>query len=388
MNVAVVGIGIHPFGRFEGVSGLQMGAQATRLALADAGMQWTDVQIAFGGSLGVVLTDSRDDAMADALVTELGLTGLPFVNVVNGCATAGTALLMAAIAIESGTADVALAVGFDKHPRGHFNADPGVYGLPQWYGEAGMFVTTQFFAMKLNRYMHEHGISENTLAKVAAKAFRNGAKNPNAWRRKPFTEEEILASRMVNHPLTQYMFCSPDEGAAAVVLCRADKARQFTDRPVFLKAAALRTRRFGTFEVFSPWLAHEQTPAPTADAAAAAFEQAGIGPGDVDVSQIQDSESGAEIIHMAETGLCEHGEQDELIQRGATEIDGELPINTDGGLLANGEPIGASGMRQIYENVLQLRGDAGERQVPRQPWVGFTQVYGAPGLSACTVMTR
>ena len=120
----------------------------------------------------------------------------------------------------------------------------------------------------------------------------------------------------------------------------------------------------------------------------AAFELAGIGPGDVDVAQIQDTESGAELMHMAETGLCAHGEQQELILTGQTEIGGRLPINTDGGCLANGEPIGASGLRQVYENILQLRGAAGVRQVPGDPSVAFTHVYGAPGVSACTVLSR
>ena len=120
----------------------------------------------------------------------------------------------------------------------------------------------------------------------------------------------------------------------------------------------------------------------------AAFEQAGIGPEDVDVAQVQDTESGAEVMHMAETGLCKHGEQEHLIQSGATAIGGALPINTDGGCLANGEPIGASGLRQVYESVLQLRGDAGDRQVPGAPKVAFTHVYGAPGVSACTVLSR
>ena len=124
------------------------------------------------------------------------------------------------------------------------------------------------------------------------------------------------------------------------------------------------------------------------EAAAAAFESAGVSPNDVDVAQIQDTESGAEIMHMAETGLCEHGEQDALIAAGDTEIGGRLPINTDGGVLANGEPIGATGLRQVYESVLQLRGDAGVRQVPGSPRVAFTHVYGAPGISACTVLTR
>jgi acetyl-CoA acetyltransferase len=201
-------------------------------------------------------------------------------------------------------------------------------------------------------------------------------------------EDEILAAPMLNYPLTQYMFCSPDEGAAAVVLCRADQARRYTDRPVFLKAATLRTRRFGSFEVWTPWLADEWSASPTVDAARACFEAAGVSPSDVQVAQVQDSEAGAEVMHMAETGLCEHGQQEALISAGETEITGCLPINTDGGLIANGEPIGASGLRQIYETALQLRGDAGDRQVPGNPSVGFTQVYGAPGVSCCTVLTR
>jgi acetyl-CoA acetyltransferase len=279
-------------------------------------------------------------------------------------------------------------VGFDKHPRGHFNADPATAGLPHWYGELGFMVTTQFFAMKIQRYLHDHGISKETLARVAAKSFRNGALNPNAWRRKPFSEEEIAASRMLNDPLTQYMLCSPDEGAAAVVVCRADLAHRFTDRPVYVRGIALRTRRFGTFEVFAPWLSVERAESPTVDASRAVYEMAGIGPADVDIAQIQDSEAGAEVMHMAENGFCADGEQEAMIARGDTEIGGRLPINTDGGLLANGEPIGASGMRQIHEIVLQLRGDAGERQVPGDPRVGYTQVYGAPGIGACTVLSR
>ena len=385
-DIAIVGIGIHPFGRHDGVSGLQMGAHASRAALADAGIGWRDVQVAFGGSLASSLPGGG--STADALVGELGLTGVPFTNVANGCATAGSALLLAANAIRAGQADVALAVGFDKHPRGHFNADPATAGLDRWYGELGLMVTTQFFAMKIQRYMAEHGITREVLAKVAAKAFRNGALNPNAWRRTPLSEEEILASRTINDPLTQYMFCSPDEGGAAVVLCRADLAPRFPAPPVLVRGLQLRTRRYGTFEVFSPSLPVETADTPVREAARAAFEEAGVGPEDVDVAQVQDSESGGEIISMAETGLCGDGEQEALIRSGATEITGRLPINTDGGLLANGEPIGASGMRQVHEVVLQLRGGAGARQVPGDPQVGFTQVYGAPGVGCCTVLTR
>jgi acetyl-CoA C-acetyltransferase len=387
-DVAIIGIGIHPFGRHDGVSGSAMGAFATRAALADAGVEWKDLQFAYGGSLASMLPGNEGSGTADTLVNELGLTGLQFINVMNGCATAGSALAASVQAVSSGQFDLGLAVGFDKHPRGMFNADPATSGLPQWYGDLGFMVTTQFFAMKINRYLHDHDISEETLTKVAAKAFRNGSLNPNAWRQQPISEEAIRESRLLNHPLTQYMLCSPDEGAAAVVVCRADQAHRYTSAPVYVRGVAVRTRRFGTFEVFSPWVSTETTESPTVDASRAVYEMAGIDPADVQVAQIQDSESGAEIMHMAENGFCADGEQERMIFDGETEIGGRLPINTDGGLLANGEPIGASGMRQIHEIVLQLRGDAGPRQVPGAPTVGYTQVYGAPGIGACTILTR
>jgi acetyl-CoA C-acetyltransferase len=378
-DVAVVGLGIHPFGRHSGVSGLEMGAHAARAALADAGIGWHQVDFAAGGS------DSSGNA--DTTVSVLGLTGVPFINVKNGCATGGSALTTAHAMLSAESADIALVVGFDKHPPGAFNPLPEEWGIGSWYGETGLMLTTQFFAMKIQRYMAEHGISESTLAKVAAKAFENGSRNPNAWRRQALSEEEVLASKMVNDPLRQYMFCSPGEGAVALVLARGGRIREFSSKPVLLRSVAFRTRRFGSFEVFSPSIPIDDARSPTAEAAAAAFEQAGIGPEDVDVAQLQDTESGAEIMHLAETGLCQDGEQEALIQSGATRIGGRLPVNTDGGCLACGEPIGASGLRQVHEVALQLRGDAGDRQIPGPARVGFTQVYGAPGVSACSVLS-
>jgi acetyl-CoA acetyltransferase len=127
--------------------------------------------------------------------------------------------------------------------------------------------------------------------------------------------------------------------------------------------------------------------APTVYASKAAYEKAGIGPDDVDVIQVQDTDAGAELIHMAENGFCADGEQEKLLADGATEIGGSMPVNTDGGLIANGEPIGASGLRQMHELVKQLRGEAGERQVPNSPKVGFAQVYGAPGVASATILS-
>jgi acetyl-CoA acetyltransferase len=378
-DVAIIGVGIHPFGRFPSTSAIQMGADAVRGALADAGLEWTKVQFAFGGS--------REVDNPDAVVSLLGLTGIPFMDVYNGCATAATALALTADAIRYGKFDVGVAVGMDKHDAGAFTADPIHYGAPAWYGDIGHFLTTKFFGMKINRYMYDHGISHRTLARVAAKNYRNGSVNPNAYRRKPLSEDQILASRMLNYPLTNYMFCSPDEGAAAAVLCRADLARQYTSSPVYLRATTLRTRSYGAHEVHSSWAAVEQDHAPTVYASRSAYEIAGIGPEDVDVVQLQDTDAGAEIIHMAENGFCADGEQEKLLAEGATDIGGRLPVNTDGGLIANGEPIGASGLRQVHELVRQLRGDAGDRQVSGRPRVGYAQLYGAPGTAAVSILT-
>jgi acetyl-CoA C-acetyltransferase len=384
--VAIVGIGITPFGRHAERAGLELAAEAARAALADAGVDWSQVGVAAGGSMSA--------GSADSTVSSLGLTSLPFINVFNGCATGGASLTTAHALITSGQAELALAVGYDKHPAGAFDLDPATWGLGAWYGEAGLMVAPQFFAMKIQRYMADHGISSRALALVAEKAFRNGALNENAWRRERLTADQILASRVVCPPLTQYMFCSPGAGGVALVLASAERVRAMQGNarsgapPVWLRSVAFRTRPFGSFDAFSPSVPIDTAPSVSALAARAAFEAAGAEPSDVDVAQVQDTESGAEIIHLAETGLCADGEQERLIGGGELEIGGRLPVNTDGGCIANGEPVGASGLRQVYEIVLQLRGRAGERQVPGEPKLGFTHVYGAPGVSACTVLSR
>jgi acetyl-CoA acetyltransferase len=378
-DVAIIGVGIHPFGRFEGKSALAMGVDAIFAAVADAGVEWKDVGAATGGSWTV--------ANPDAIVGMVGLSGIPFTNVFNACATSASAAKACADGIRLGDYDIGIAVGLDKHPRGAFTEDPALVGMPAWYAENGQYLTTQFFGMKANRYLHEYGISQQTLAKVANKNTRNGVLNPNAFRRKPISEQAVLESPMLNYPLTQYMFCSPDEGAAAVVMCRADIAHRYTSKPVYLRAVEIRTRSYGAWEVNTTFAPVDEDVSPTVYASRAAFEKAGVAPEDVDVIQLQDTDAAAELIHMAEAGFCADGDQEQLLADGATEIGGSMPINTDGGLIANGEPIGASGLRQIHELVKQLRGEAGERQVPGEPRVGFAQLYGAPGTAGATIVT-
>ncbi|MCF8709382.1 thiolase family protein [Rhizorhapis sp. SPR117] len=379
-DVYIIGAGIHPFGRTDGRSGRDQGVYAVREALADAGVEWSALGAAFGGS------DSSGGA--DVMVNDLGLTGVPFTNVYNGCATGGSSLAAAQSSVASGMTDLALAVGFDKHERGAFNASPAKYGLPDWYGQAGFMLTTQFFALKIQRYMQLNDITSETLARVAAKAFRNGERTEHAWRRSPVDMETILQSQMVNDPLTKYMFCSPAEGGAALILASERKMRELGADGVRIASIAVRTRPENSFEVFQPSVSVEPGGKPTELASRAAFEAAGIGPEDVDLAQLQDTDSGAEIMHMAENGFCRDGEQEEWLRNGHTEIGGKLPVNTDGGCLACGEPIGASGLRQVYENVQQLRGRAGARQVPGQPKVGYSHVYGAPGVSGVAILQR
>jgi len=376
-NVHIVGAGIHAFGRHDDKSGLDQGVFATREALADAGLAWTDMQFGFGGSSAA--------GNADAVLPRLGLTGIQFVNVANGCATGGSALLAGYWAIKSGEFDLGVVVGFDKHPRGAFNPEPADWGLPDWYGDIGLMLTTQFFGNKINRYMGLHGISATTLGRVAEKAFENGARTPHAWRREPVGLNAIMNSRMISDPLTQYMFCSPAEGGAALILASDRKMKELGLSGPKVRGAAVRTRVNGSFEVFSPSLDVERGPSPTQLASKAAYEMAGVGPSDIDVAQLQDTESGAEIMHMAENGFCADGEQERLLEEGATRLGGKLPVNTDGGCLACGEPIGASGLRQVYENVQQLRGRADGRQVEGAR-LGYSQVYGAPGLSGVVIL--
>lgn len=379
-DVYIIGAGIHPFGRTDHRSGREQGVYAVREALADAGLDWADIECAFGGS--------ASSGSADVMVNELGLTSLPFINVANGCATGGSALTSAQYAIASGAYDLALATGFDKHDRGAFNAEPRAYGLPEWYGQTGMMLTTQFFALKIQRYMQLHGISRTALGRVAEKAFHNGSLADHAWRRSPVDLETILNAPMINDPLTKYMFCSPAEGGVALILASEKKMRELGADGVKISKIAFKTRPPDSFEVFQPAISVRDGGKPTILAAKAAFEGAGIGPEDIDVAQLQDTESGAEIMHMAECGFCEDGEQEVWLAEGRTRLDGKLPINTDGGCLACGEPIGASGLRQVYENVQQLRGRGGARQVPGSPKTAFSHVYGAPGLAAVAILER
>jgi len=378
-GVQLVGAGIHKFGRTDGVSGLEMGVTAVRSALADAAVDWKDIQFVFGGS--------ADCGAVDSILPILGYTGIPTINVANGCATGGSSLVSAVAAINSGEYELGIVLGFDKHARGAFNAKPEAFGLPHWYGQAGFMLTTQFFAMKIKRYMWEHGIDEESLARVAEKSFINGALADHAWRRMPVGLGEIMSSPMVSDPLRKYMFCSPSEGAVALVVASEKYVNEKGLSGPRIKGVSIKSRLKGSFEVFSPSMPFDRDVSPTVLAAQDVFEKTSVSPSDINIAQLQDTESGAEIMHMAENGFCEDGEQSAMLKNGDTGLGGKLPINTDGGCIACGEPIAASGLRQVYENYTQLKGRAGKRQVEGVR-LAYSHVYGAPGVAAVSILEK
>jgi acetyl-CoA acetyltransferase len=190
-DVYIVGLGIHPFGRHEGIAGLDMAVYAVKDALSDGGLSWDKIDFAVGGS---------NTAKPDSLVGRLGLTGVAFTSVRNGCATGGVALSTATNTLRAGGGDLAVVVGFDKHERGAFSSDAASYGLGPWYPRSGLMVTTQYFAMRTRRYMHDHAITERNLAQVAVAASRGGAAHPAAWRRRELTVDAVLAAPMVSDP--------------------------------------------------------------------------------------------------------------------------------------------------------------------------------------------
>jgi acetyl-CoA acetyltransferase len=225
-------------------------------------------------------------------------------------------------------------------------------------------VTPAYFALRAQRLMRDSGVTRADLAAVAVKNHGNGVDNPFAMFRKPFTHEQVLAAPLVCAPLTLYMLCSPNEGAAAVVLRRSRGAARGR---IVIRAAALRSHLPGSvLGEHTPMcgLIDDHVPAPTELAARAAYEEAGLGPGDLDVVEVQDTDSARELLSCEELGLCPKGGAGKLVAEGRCERGGALPVNPSGGLLSKGEPLGASALGQIVELVWHLRGEAGPRQVP------------------------
>ena len=373
--VYIVGVGIHPFGRFDNRSVVELGVHAVRQALADA--DTTKIQAAYCGTVysGV--------AAGHKVLTSFGMTGMPIMNIEAGCASGAAALGLGVNAIASGQYDTVLVFGMEKMPRGIIRSS----FFEPWREQAGLAVTPAYFALRAQRLMRDSGVTVEHLAHVSVKNHKNGVANPFAMFRKEISAAEILASKVICEPLRLLMMCAPNEGAAALVLSAKPAPRGVAVR---VAAAALRSHLPGNvLGEHTPLcgLTDDDIDTPTQLAAHEAYATAGIGPGDIDVAEVQDTDSARELLSYEELGICGKGGAGECISSGRTEMTGPLPVNPSGGLLSKGEPLGASGIGQIVELYWQLRGEAGPRQVA-DARVGLAHTVGRGANASVVILVR
>jgi len=377
-EVAIIGVGIHKFGRFEDKSYLDLGQEAAKMALRDANLEWKDIQMAYLSKMYLPATSVA------RILKPLGATGIPMCDVEAACASGGIALSQAIWAIQAGAFDLVMVLGVEKMPRGFM--DPSMI-YEKWQIQMGMDTNPSYWAMRARRHMYEYGTTELQIAKVAYKNHKNSVHNPYAMYQKEFTIEEIMNSPLVCDPIHLLEICAPNEGAAAVILCPKDKAARYTSKPITI-AACVPTNSYYSADFRAPLdslSAKTNYPGPTEVASKKAYDQAGIGPKDINCFEVQDTDAFCEIEIYEQLGLCRIGEGGRLIDEGVTEITGKYPVNMSGGLISKGEPIGASHLGQIFEIVMQLRGQAGKRQVPGAK-TGLAHVLGAGNNCAVTIL--
>lgn len=351
--VYVQGVGIHPFGRFENKDVTRLGRDAVRAGLREAGIERGGFGSAFCGTVYTGV------AAGHKVLTSLGLSGVPIVNVEAGCASGGAALSLGVQQVASGARDRVLVFGMEKMPRGIIRSS----FFPPWCEHAGLTPAPAYFALRARRLIEESGVTPEILARVSVKNHRNGVDNPYAMYRKPFTVEQVLASKMVCDPLTLFMLCSPNEGSACVVIGHEPGP---VGPAIEVLASVVRSHLPGSaLGEHTPMSGRitEDPPSPTELASREAYEAAGLGPEHLDVVEVQDTDSGREILSIEELGLCRRGAGGAFVADGVGERGGRLPVNPSGGLLSKGEPLGASALGQIVELTWQLRGAAERRQV-------------------------
>ena len=314
------------------------------------------------------------------VMKEFGLTGIPVQRIENASATGSAAFREACLAVAAGHYDVVMVLGFDKMTTMIQSSGAGT--APENMEDS--ILPAAFFAMWATRRMHERGMKPEHLARIAAKNFNNGGKNPMSQRqpKEPVTSEKVLKSRMVAWPLTTMMSCPIGDGAACAIVGRADLAKKLRpDRPVVrVTASSLQSERYARGHLFQgPVVGPAQM---TIDTSRAVYEEAGVGPKDIDLVQVHDAFAIEELEYYELLGLCKEGEAEKCIERGDFELGGRVPVSTDGGLIARGHPGGPTGLAQIWETTLQLRGEAGKRQVENAR-IGLCHMMG--GGSVCVI---
>ncbi len=378
-EVAVAGIGLTEWGFYPDKECYDFGSEAIFNALKDANMKWEDIQAAFCGSV------YQGTGSGHQAIKEVGLTGIPIVNVENACSSGASAFRLAYQAVACEMYDIVIAFGMEKMPRGPI---PSTAFRP-WELSSGFNVQMANYANEAVEYMHKTGATVEDFSRVTIKNRKNGSLNPNARFQKAVTLEEIMNSRVVATPLRLLHCCPLADGAGAAILCSNDRLKQ-KKRAAKIAAAVLTSGVYGEGYLAGGTNASLKFPPNLGIvelSAKEAFEASGFGPSDIDIVQAYDTMAPAELWDIEKLGFCKSGEAPRLLKEGVFDINGKLPVNTDGGLMSRGHPLGATGLGQICEIVSQLRGEAGKRQV-KDAKVGLAHAMGAGPNSSVTILRR
>lgn len=356
-EVAVVGIGGTKFGKHTERSIRDLAVEASLKALKDGNVNPKDIQVACGGNLAQ-WEWGQGLFIAQVALREIGITKIPMLRVENGCATGSTAFRDVWFRIAAGEFDIGLALGVEQMTVVDSSKILSVFSGRQYAergGEMG-FTAPGLFSMIATRHMKEFGTTREQIARVAVKNRKFGALNRDAQLPSPVSLEEVLNARMIADPLTLPQCCPRGDGAAAVVLMSKEAARKYTTKPVYVAANVMVSGSYPDDESFTGFNTDVR-------GSQLAYEKAGLGPEDIDVAEVHDCFSIAELIHYEDLGFCRKGEAGRFIDEGHSDMGGKVVVGSSGGLLSKGHVIGATGLSQITEVTRQLRGEAGKRQV-------------------------
>ncbi len=393
-EVAILGAGMHPWGKW-GRNFVEYGVVAIKAAIADAGIEWKDVDFVVGGD---TMRNGYPGYVAGATFAKaMGWTGIPIASCYAACATGAQAIEIARTRILAGMAEVAVVVGADTTPKGFLAPAKGERALdPDWLRFRLLGATNPtYFGLYAQRRMDLYGATEQDFARIKVKNSKHGFTNPNARYRQIYTEAEVLASPLVAAPLRLFEICATSDGGAALVLCSMEYAKKKgIAKPVRIAAVSTVSPTFPNTTIDMPDFSTDSAAGIAAPDRSfkdsiswAAYQEAGIDPSDVDLAEVYDLSSALELDWYENIGLCKPGEAEGMLRSGATEIGGRVPVNPSGGLSCFGEAVPAQAIAQVCELTWQLRGTAGERQVAGAK-VGITANQGLFGHGSSVLCTR
>lgn len=397
-EIAIVGMGLHPWGVWKEKSMAEMATYAIINALADAKMDWREIEaMACGGFMWIADRGGIPALILGTTTTSLmGRTGIPCTNVVNACATGQSILREACFAVASGEHDIAIAVGADKSAGGFFRPQSRDADFDTDYQRYVMTGETNpaYWAMEMRRRMRDVGTTEDDMAMVKVITSKGSVHNPNARYKREYTKEEVLASPIVCDPLRLYEICATSDGAAAIIVMPLGKAKKYIDKPLLIEGLALGSASYGDPTIILTYLSSYPRPgvkpySESRNALAAAYKQSGRKPEDINVIELPDNSSWHYFTYLDMILDLEYGGAEKLLRQGYFNVpDGKVPVCPSGGFGAFGEATVAQGLWQVIEIGIQLRGEGGGRQITNNPKVGLAQSYGYAGNNGVCILSK